>query len=170
MKTAIIGLGLIGGSLAKAIKAKGEGLVLGCDTNKDTLSFARLSETIDEALTDTTLPECELILLALYPEATIEWLKNNAHLISDKAVVIDTCGTKREVCAEGFKIAAEHGFTFVGGHPMAGTQFSGIKHARADLFKNASMIIVPERMDDIAFLERIKTCVIRILRKHFQSI
>ena len=69
---------------------------------------------------------------------------------------MDTCGTKRQVCETCFTLAEEYGFTFVGGHPMAGTQFSGFKHSRATLFKGASMIIVPPRYDDMAFFARIK--------------
>ncbi len=156
MKTAIIGLGLIGGSFAKSFKARSDNMVYGADLDHDTLTYAKLSESIDEVLTEETLSQCELIIIALYPDATIQWLENNAHLISKSAIVIDTCGTKREVCKAGFEIANKHGFTFVGGHPMAGTQFSGIKYSRADLFKDASMVIVPEHLDNMALLEKIK--------------
>jgi len=156
MKTAIIGLGLIGGSLAKAFKARSENTVYGADLDHDTLTYAKLSETIDEVLTEETLKECKLIIIALYPDATVKWLESNAHLISKEAIVIDTCGTKRAVCKSGFEIAKKHGFTFIGGHPMAGTQFSGIKYSRADLFNGASMVIVPEHLDNMALLEEIK--------------
>lgn len=156
MKTAIIGLGLIGGSLAKAFKARSENTVYGADLDHDTLTYAKLSETIDEVLTEETLKECKLIIIALYPDATVKWLESNAHLISKDAIVIDTCGTKRAVCKAGFEIAKKHGFTFIGGHPMAGTQFSGIKYSRADLFNGASMVIVPEHLDNMALLEEIK--------------
>lgn len=156
MKTAIIGLGLIGGSLAKAFKARSENTVYGADLDHDTLTYAKLSETIDEVLTEETLKECKLIIIALYPDATVKWLQSNAHLISKDAIVIDTCGTKRAVCNAGFEIAKKYGFTFIGGHPMAGTQFSGIKYSRADLFKGASMVIVPEHLDNMALLEEIK--------------
>ncbi len=156
MKTAIIGLGLIGGSLAKAFKARSENTVYGADLDHDTLTYAKLSETIDEVLTEQTLKECKLIIIALYPDATVKWLESNAHLISKEAIVIDTCGTKRAVCKAGFEIAKKHGFTFIGGHPMAGTQFSGIKYSRADLFNGASMVIVPEHLDNMALLEEIK--------------
>lgn len=157
MKTAIIGLGLIGGSFAKAFKARSENIVYGADLDSETLSYARLSETIDEVLTDETIGEMKLIIIALYPDAAVKWLEQKAHLISKDAVVIDTCGTKREVCGSCFAAAEKYGFTFVGGHPMAGTQFSGIKYSRADLFSGASMVIVPKDLGDIALLEKIKT-------------
>ena len=156
MKPAIIVLGLIGGSLAKAFKPRSENTVYGADLDHDTLTYAKLSETIDEVLTEETLKECKLIIIALYPDATVKWLESNAHLISKEAIVIDTCGTKRAVCKAGFETAKKHGFTFIGGHPMAGTQFSGIKYSRADLFKGASMVIVPEHLDNMALLEEIK--------------
>lgn len=156
MKTAIVGLGLIGGSIAKAFKKRSDNIVLGADIDKDTLSYARLSETIDEVLTNETLTECNLIMIALYPEETVKFLEEKGHLISKDAIVIDTCGTKRQVCKACFEIAKKHGFTFVGGHPMAGIQFSGIKYSNADLFRGASMVIVPEKLDDMAFFEKIK--------------
>ena len=157
MKIAIIGLGLIGGSLAKAFKAYTDNRVYGCDADAATLAYAKLSETIDEPLTDEILPECDLVLVALYPNATIRVLSEKAPLIKKGALVIDTCGTKRKVCAACFALAETYGFTFVGGHPMAGIQFSGIKYSRADLFKGASMILVPPHLDDMAFLTGMKT-------------
>ncbi len=156
MNIAIIGLGLIGGSFAKAYKTKAGNRIFGADIDKETLSYAMLSETIDGFLTDENISECELVILALYPDATVKYLTEKAHLISKNAIVIDTCGTKREVCKKCFDIAKEHGFTFVGGHPMAGIQFSGIKYSRADLFKGASMVVVPEKFDDIWLMEKIK--------------
>ena len=156
MNIAIIGLGLIGGSFAKAYKTKAGNRVFGADTDRETLSYAMLSETIDGVVTDEKLKECELVILALYPDETVKYLKDKASFISKDAIVIDTCGTKRVVCEKCFAIAKEHGFTFVGGHPMAGIQFSGIKYSRADLFKGASMIVVPEKLDDIWFMEKIK--------------
>ena len=157
MKIAIIGLGLIGGSLAKAYKAYTDNRVYGCDADAATLAYAKLSETIDEPLTDEILPECDLVIVALYPNATIRVLSEKAPLIKKGALVIDTCGTKRKVCAACFALAETYGFTFVGGHPMAGIQFSGIKYSRADLFKGASMILVPPHLDDMAFLTGMKT-------------
>ena len=106
---------------------------------------------MDDTLTDDILPECDLVIAALYPDATIQALTEKAPLIKKGALVIDTCGTKRKVCKAGFALAEKYGFTFVGGHPMAGTQFSGIKYSRADLFKGASMILVPPHLDDMAF-------------------
>jgi len=175
MTVGLIGLGLIGGSFAKAYKAEGH-TVLAHDTDKSILDFAILSGAVDKPLenldesinspadsradnssSNSALQNCELILIALYPCAAIDFIKNSAQFISPKAVVIDCCGTKEKVCAAGFEAAARYGFTFVGGHPMAGTEQSGFKHSKADMFKGASMIIVPPVYDDIMFLEKIKT-------------
>lgn len=149
----ILGLGLIGGSLAKAYRDAGW-RVLAFDLDEDTMGAARV-ETIEGALDATTVGECDLILLAVYPGACIAWLRQNASLIRKDALVIDCAGVKREVCAACLPIAQEHGFTFVGGHPMAGTQYSGFAHARADLFRGAPMVIVPPRTDDMALFDAV---------------
>ena len=120
------------------------------------MEYARLQGAVDGELTTDTLPSCDLILIALYPRAAIEYLKNTAHLIAQDTLVIDLCGTKRTVCEAGFALARQYGFTFVGGHPMAGTQYSGFKHARENLFHGASMVLVPPTFDDIFLLDRVK--------------
>lgn len=155
MIVGICGLGLIGGSMAKAYK-EAEHTVYAYDTDANALGYAKLSGIIDGELSIDTLKDCELLFVALYPVATIEYLNEIAPVLSKRTVVIDLCGTKKTVCACGFSLAEKYGFTFVGGHPMAGKQFSGIKHSRASLFKNAPMVIVPPMFDDIAFLDNIK--------------
>ena len=155
MTVGIVGLGLIGGSFAKAYHAAG-GRVLAQDIDRDVLSFAVISSAVDEELTDETMAECDLILLAVCPAAAVEWLRKNAPKIASHTIVIDCCGTKRTVCAACFPIAAQYGITYLGGHPMAGTQFSGFKYAKADLYHGAPMVLVPPRFDDIELLGRVK--------------
>ena len=155
MTVGIVGLGLIGGSFAKAYHAAGE-RVLAQDIDRDVLSFAVISSAVDEELTDETMAECDLILLAVCPAAAVEWLRKNAPKIASHTIVIDCCGTKRTVCAACFPIAAQYGITYLGGHPMAGTQFSGFKYAKADLYHGAPMVLVPPRFDDIELLGRVK--------------
>ena len=87
------------------------------------LSFAMLSGAVHGRLDETTIPECDLILLAIYPGGCADWLEKNAPLVSKDALVIDCCGIKREVCSRCFPLAEKYGFTFVGGHPMAGSQY-----------------------------------------------
>jgi prephenate dehydrogenase len=155
MNIGIIGLGLIGGSLAKAYKAAGH-TVYANETDKGILDFAILSGAADAPLDDDALRRCELIMIAIYPQAAIKFLEETAQFIPPEITVIDCCGTKKNVCAVGFKAAERYGFSFVGGHPMAGTEQSGFKHSKANMFKGAPMIIVPPVYDDILFLEKIK--------------
>jgi len=155
MNIGMVGLGLIGGSFAKAYKAS-EHTVYAKETDKSILDFAILSGAVDAPLDDDALRRCELILIAVYPQAAIKFLEEAAQQIPPETTVIDCCGTKKNVCAAGFKAAARYGFTFVGGHPMAGTEQSGFKHSKANMFKGASMIIVPPVYDDILFLDKIK--------------
>jgi len=155
MNIGVIGLGLIGGSFAKAYKAAGH-TVYANETDKSILDFAILSGAADAPLDNDVLRSCELILIATYPQAAIKYLEETARYIPPETTVIDCCGTKKNICAAGFEAAARYGFTFVGGHPMAGTEQSGFKHSKANMFKGAPMIIVPPVYDDILFLEKIK--------------
>ena len=153
MTVGILGLGLIGGSLARAYALAGH-RVYAADTDESILAFAQLAGAVEQPLTPENLPACELVLLAIYPEGSAAWLAENARHISKNALVLDCCGVKRRICEACFPLAAEYGFTFLGGHPMAGTQFSGFKHSRADLFQGAPMVLVPPRFDDITLLDR----------------
>lgn len=155
MTVGICGLGLIGGSMAKAYK-ESEHRVLGYDLNEATLGYCALASITDGVLDESSIPKCDLIFIALYPISAIKYLEEIAPLVRKNATVIDLCGTKAKICECGFALARKYGFTFVGGHPMAGTQYSGIKHARASLFRNAPMVLVPPVYDDIAFLDGIK--------------
>ncbi len=155
MKVGILGLGLIGGSLARAYALEGH-TVYAIQRNESMLSFAMLAGAVHGKLNEETIPECDLILLAIYPGGSAGWLEENAHLVSKEALVIDCCGIKQEVCQRCFPLAKQHGFTFVGGHPMAGSQFSGFKYSRATLFRGAPMVLVPPVFDDIALLDRVK--------------
>lgn len=154
MIVGIVGLGLIGGSLAKAFKEAGH-TVYACNRTKAVEDVAIAAGVIDDVLCDKNIGKCEFIHLSLYPDASIKWLEDNAHLIGKDAVVLDECGTKRKICASCFEIADRYGFTFVGGHPMAGTHFSGFRYSRATMFSNATMILVPKDQRDFLLIERI---------------
>ena len=155
MTAGIVGLGLIGGSFARAYQEAGE-TVFACDRDKNVLDFAVMSGVVAEELTAENVSRCDLILIAIYPEAAIAWLKEMAPHIGKKPVVIDCCGTKRVVCGACFPMAEEYGITYLGGHPMAGNHNSGFKYAKANLFKSAPMVIVPPNFDDICLLDRVK--------------
>ena len=153
MTVGILGLGLIGGSLARAYSVEGH-RVLCAEKNQEMLSFAKLAGAVEDTLTTDHLKECDLILLAIYPEGSASWLAENGCHIRKDALVIDCCGVKREICCRCFPIAKKYGFTFMGGHPMAGTHFSGFKYSRSNLFEGAPMVLVPDRFDDPELLER----------------
>ena len=155
MTVGILGLGLIGGSLARAYALEGH-RVLCHDKDEAMLSFAMLAGAVEAPLTKENMGECDLILLAIYPEGCAQWLEGNADHIRKDALVIDCCGIKREICSRCFPLAEKCGFTFIGGHPMAGTQFSGFKYSRANLFDGAPMVLVPDRFDDPDLLDRAK--------------
>ncbi|MDP4118843.1 MAG: prephenate dehydrogenase [Bacillota bacterium] len=155
MTVGIIGLGLIGGSFARAYKKAGN-TVFGMDKNENVLNFARISNVIDGNLDKGTIGKCNLILIALFPEAAREYLTENSPFISKGTLVIDCCGIKNEICKTGFALAEKYGFTFVGGHPMAGTHNSGFKYSRANMFSGAPMVIVPPVFDDAQLLSEIE--------------
>ena len=156
-RVGIVGLGLIGGSFAKA-EHDGGREVLAWNRTASTLDLAMI-DTVDGELTDEAIGTCELIILSGYPQSSIDWLDEKAPLISPGAIVIDAAGVKRVICERCFSIADEYEWTFIGCHPMAGTQYSGYAHARANLFRNAPMVVVPPEMDDFEraeALERLK--------------
>ena len=155
MNVGIVGLGLIGGSLARAYKLEGH-TVYGSDIEKSVVDFAVLAGAADGELTRSNITECELILIAVYPEAAVAYVNENAPFIKKGTLVIDCCGTKKLVCSACFETAKKYGFVFVGGHPMAGNKYSGFKYSNSELFSGAPMVIVPERFDDIELLERVK--------------
>ena len=150
----VIGLGLMGASLCKALGERGH-RILGRDTDEHVQKYALLTGTVQDELTDSAVGECDYLFLAVYPGAAVEILRLLAPLIRKDAVVCDLCGVKRAVCEPCFETAKEYGFTFVGGHPMAGKQFSGIKYADAKLFRDATMILVPREKEDLFLVSRL---------------
>ena len=155
MTVGVLGLGLIGGSKARAYALEGH-TVHACEKDEHMLQFAMLAGAVHGKLDDESIGSCDLILLAIYPAGSAEWLERHASLVSKNALVMDLCGIKREICRRCFPLADQYGFTFVGGHPMAGSQFSGFKYSRANLFTGQPMVLVPPRFDDIVLLDRCK--------------
>ena len=166
MTVGILGLGLIGGSLARAYALEGH-TVYAAEKDSSMHAFAMLSGAVHGTLDGSTIPQCDLILLAIYPEGSAAWLETNAPFISRETLVLDCCGTKEAICARCFPIASGFGFTFVGGHPMAGSQYSGFKYSRANLFEGQPMVLVPPVFDDILLLDRIKQALAPCHFGHF---
>lgn len=156
MIVGIVGLGLIGGSMAKSIKNRTAHTVYGADLNAETMTMARMCGAIDAPLTAENLPECDLVLVAIRPGAAVEWVRQNAARISKSAILVDLCGVKRTVVEAITPIAAEHGFAYIGGHPMAGRERGGFTAATDDLYVGASMILTPDARTDMQLLETLK--------------
>ena len=153
MNVGILGLGLIGGSPARAYTKAGH-TVFACEQDQSMLDFAQLSGAVAGVLDQDTIPGCDLILLAIFTEGSVKWLETNAHMVGKQALVMDCCGIKKTICERCFPLAKEYGFTFIGGHPMAGSHNSGFKYSRSNLFQGAPMVLVPERFDDPELLQR----------------
>ena len=162
MKTAVIGLGLIGGSMAKAFKDNTDSEVYGLDINASVMLKAKLVGAIDGELTDDILAQCDRVIIALYPESTVEFLQSKADIIKKGAVVIDCSGVKRYVFTPAHELAKAHGFEFIGGQPMAGVERWGFDSSFGMLFNNASMILTPDGGTDIALLHEIKQMFLSI--------
>ena len=156
MKVGIVGLGLIGGSMAKSIKTRTAHTVYGIDLDHETMTMARMCGAIDAPLTEQTLPQCDLVLVAIRPGAAVEWVRQNAARISKSAILVDLCGVKRMVVKAITPIAEASGFAYIGGHPMAGRERGGFTAATDDLYVGASMILTPDKRTDMQLLETLK--------------
>ncbi len=156
MNIGIVGLGLIGGSLARAIKANTAHTVWGTDLQRPVVYRAKLLEVIDEELTEDRVAGCDVLILALYPRDTVAWVEQHAAVIQKGAVVVDCAGVKQAVCEPCWRAAEQNGFTFIGGHPMEGVAKLGFENSRRDMFVNASLILVPHRDLDIETMKKVK--------------
>ena len=156
MNVAIVGLGLIGGSMAKSIKNRTAHTVWGADLNSETMTMARMCGAIDAPLTEENLPQADLVLVAIRPGAAIEWVRQHADRIAKSAILVDLCGVKRTVVAAIAPIAEQYGFAYIGGHPMAGRERGGFTASTEDLYVGASMILTPDKRTDMHLLETLK--------------
>ncbi|MBQ7850883.1 MAG: prephenate dehydrogenase/arogenate dehydrogenase family protein [Clostridia bacterium] len=153
MKIGIVGMGLIGGSLARTLKLRTAHEVYGADISDIALQQAKLLGAIDGVLTDEVLRGCDVILVSLYPAAIIDWVKAHEGMFRENALVIDCGGVKQEICSELTPLARAGKWHFLGGHPMAGREYSGFRYARDDLFDGASMILCTDGRDDPELLQ-----------------
>jgi len=152
----VVGLGLVGGSMAKALNQNTDHTVYGYDINETVSQKAKLVNAIEGILTDEMLPACDVVVVALYPDATIEYVKSHADLFKKGSIVLDCCGVKEVICRELEPLSKEKGFVFMGGHPMAGIEHSGFEYSKKALFDNASMILVPAKDTRIEDIELIR--------------
>lgn len=151
MKIAVVGLGLIGGSLCKSIKKHTFHSVWGLDSNKETIRQALEQNAIDKEIGVERLCEADLTVICLYPQGIIEFVRENADRFNPGSIVIDTCGVKKAIVDSCSAILEERGVIFIGAHPMAGREFSGFEYSTDCLFDNASFILTPtEKTPSIA--------------------
>lgn len=143
MKITIVGLGLIGGSLAKTIKKYTDHYVYGIDINSETVEMALSQGAIDEQTDELSL--ADITIVSLYPTTTIDYIRENAAKFKKGSIVIDTCGIKKAIVDGCTDILEKNDVTFIGVHPMAGREFSGFEYSLDNLFINASFIIAPAK-------------------------
>lgn len=148
MNIVVSGLGIIGGSIAKALKKYTEHYVIGINRSYQPLEDALNCGAIDEIGNSESLSEANILILGTFPEAAVKFVEDNAKFIPKNCIVMDTSGIKSEICPKLTQLAQKYGFTFVGCHPMAGKEKNGFAASDADLFKGASCIIVPCGADD----------------------
>lgn len=155
-RVGIVGLGLIGGSIALAARQMWpSGLVIGVD-RKDVLERAMVLHAIDVAADDlVVLAEADLVILAAPIQQNLDLLRDLPDNVAGPAVVTDTGSTKREMVAAAKSLPDR--FMFVGGHPLGGAARGGIEHARADLFTGRPWLFTPDKVDDGQALDRLRS-------------
>lgn len=143
MNIAVIGMGIIGGSFCKALKKYTSHHVIGINRTQSTLQQAFDCGAIDEIGNEKSLEKADVIIMAVYPQAAIEYISKYGKYIKKGCIVTDSSGIKREICPQMTNLAKEHGFEFVGSHPMAGKEINGFSASDAELYNGASYIVVP---------------------------
>ena len=156
MNIGMIGLGLIGGSVAKALKKNTPHTVLGYDISEQVLYKAALLEAIDGELTEDRLQICDMVIVATRPQSAIDYVRDHACSFKKGAIVMDMCGIKEQVCEALMPLAEQNRFLFIGAHPMAGIEYSGFDYANTNLFANASIILTPPKGVGIETLDMLK--------------
>lgn len=152
----IVGLGLIGGSMARSVKKHTIATVYGHDISPEAMALATESCAIDAPLTRETLQECDLLLIAIAPRSLVKWVEDHADAIPTTTILVDLCGVKRYIYKHIAPIAREKGFLYVGGHPMAGKEVSGFANSDRELYRDASMILCPDETADDESIDTLK--------------
>lgn len=142
MKVLVVGLGLIGGSLCKAMKKYTSHFVVGCDLNHD-IEFSALRDVAIDMEFDGNYSGFDLVIVSLFPEAAEKYIMENAGNFDKNTLITDVCGIKGDFSLRMKKMAEENGLRYLGMHPMAGKEFGGYHNSSADLFQNANFIITP---------------------------
>ncbi len=151
----MVGLGLIGGSLAKALKRHTDQSIYGMDKNPSVTKEAVLVGAIDRELKRDDLPQCQILMVALYPEDTLTYLQEVQEDLSENTVVLDVSGVKGDIYHQLVDLAKKNRFSFIGTHPMAGLEHAGFGYSKEDLFEQASVILVPPKNTPLALVQQI---------------
>lgn len=146
-KFCIVGLGLIGGSYAQALKSKGY-FVMGIDHDQETLQIAQRQCMIDKGSVDgeSLIQEADFVIFALYPKTMIAWMQEFRHLLKKGTFMSDVSGVKLAV-VEAMQDLCPEGVHFLASHPMAGKEHCGILNSDANIFKGANFIITPSEQN-----------------------
>ncbi len=143
MKIAIVGLGIIGGSYCKALKAHTKHTVIGINRSPEVAQRALEEGAIDVIGTPEGLGEADVIFLCMYPQACVDFVRENGGFIRPGTIVTDAAGIKRAICPQMEELSKRFGFIYVGSHPMAGKEKNGFSASDENLFMGASFIITP---------------------------
>lgn len=152
----IAGLGLIGASMAKALKENTAHNILGWNRTYSVTQKAILDNTIDGELNDTTFNDVDLLIVALFPQACVDYILNNLEKMKPGTVIIDIAGVKTTIISQIEDACRDAGVIFVGGHPMAGLEVIGYDNSISHLFQGASMILVPTSTSTDTVLQGLK--------------
>lgn len=144
MKITIVGLGLMGGSYALALRKLRPKKIWAVDINMDILKKAKEMGAIDQGYPTGEIPlrDSDLVVICIYPELAVKFVKENLNNFKQEAVITDVGGNKKKLIAE-IKSFLREDLDFVGGHPLAGKEDSGFAHASADIFLGANYLLTP---------------------------
>ena len=171
MRIVIVGIGVIGGSYAMALKEAGYNEVYGIDKNIDTLNKAKALGIIKEGYEDgkEIVSEADLIVLAVYPDLVKSFISNNKENFKDNAIITDVTGIKQLFINEVLDILPDN-IDFVFAHPMAGREKKGIDYATNTVFKDANFLITVTDKNKIESLELIEELAYKMGFKHVKRI
>ena len=144
IKILIVGLGLMGGSYAKALKKKGF-YVTAITNDKHTVEYALNEKIIDEGydyVNEKAVSDAHLVVFALYPNVFVEWIKNYGHFLKSGTVITDVTGVKGCIVYE-IQNLLKDGVEFIAAHPMAGREVYGVENSDDRIFEGANYIVVP---------------------------
>lgn len=171
MKVVVVGLGVIGGSFAMALKEAGYDDVNAIDTNKETLVKAKNLGLIKEGSVDGTelIKDADLIIISLYPRLVKDFIIKNKENFKDGAIITDATGIKKMFIEDVANVLPEN-IDFVFGHPMAGREKKGIDFADSKVFKGANYILTPISRNKPENLDKIENLAYKLGFKRVKRI